>query len=264
MAKTYYNRFGGPISTGLAGEESPSITAFKRAADAINLAINNQLYYKDSTVTLDQVGDPPIVSDMNADAYNLVLANKKFIAKQAYETMKESYPSYTPQADNTEQDCLDDVYNVLEEVMYDVKFGGNAKTYDSAEIYVTNVMPYFGLSKQRKNFTPTSVSYDPATGLSVFTIPGHDMTTGGYIRVDTGSVIFTCAMDNNQTQHASQSSDDPYAGQLMEITTVDSSTVTVNVGASSANQSFNPTNAVYNSTTGDMEITIGKDRKSVV
>ena len=263
MAKTYFDRLGAPISDGLAGEESPSITAFKRAADAINLAINNQLYYKDSTVTLDQVGDPPIVSDMNADAYNLVLANKKFIAKQAYETMKESYPSYTPQADNTEQDCLDDVYNVLEEVMYDVKFGGNAKTYDSAEIYVTNVMPYFGLSKQRKNFTPTSVSYDPATGLSVFTIPGHDMTTGGYIRVDTGSVIFTCAMDNNQTQHASPSSDDPYAGQWMEITTVDSSTVTVNVGASSANQSFNPTNAVYNSTTGDMEITIGNHSLSV-
>ena len=262
-AKTYFNRSGGPISTGLSGEESPSITAFKRAADAINLAINNQLYFKDATVTLDQVGDPPIVSDMNADAHDLVMANKKFIAKQAYETMKESYPSYTPQATNTEQDCLDDVYNILEEVMYDVKFGGNAKTYDSAEIYVTNVMPYFGLSKQRKNFTPTSVSYDPATGLSVFTIPGHDMTQGGYIRVDTGSVIFTCSMDGNQTQHASPSSDDPYAGQWMEITAADASTVTVNVGASSPNVSFNPSNVVYNSTTGDMEITIGAHTLSV-
>ena len=263
MAKTYFNRFGAPITNGLAGEESPAITSFKRAADAINLAINNQLYYKDNTITLDQVGDPPIVSDMNADAHDLVLANKKFIAKQAYETMLEAYPSYVPQATNTEQDCLDDVYNVLEEIMYDVKFGGNAKTYDSAEIYVTNVMPYFGLSKVRKQFTPTNVSYDPATGVSVFTIPGHDMQQGQYIRVDIGSVIFTCTMDGNQTQHASPSPDDPYAGQWMQIIAADSSTVTVNVGASSANQSFNPTNAVYDSVTGDMEITIGAHSLSV-
>ena len=262
-ARAYFNRFGLPIANGLTGEEAPSITAFKRAADAINLAINNQLYYWDQTITLDVDGDPPIVSDMNADAYNLVLKNKEYLAEEAYLRMQAAYPSYVPQSTNTKQDCLDDVYNVLEEIMYDVKFGGNAKTYDAAEIYVTNVMPYFGLSKQRKDFTPTNVSYDPATGLSVFTIPGHDMTAGGYIKVDTGSVIFTCDMDGNQTQHASPSADDPYAGQWMQITAADASTITVNVGASGPNQSFNPTNAVYDSTTGDMEITIGAHTLSV-
>ena len=49
------------------------------------------------------------------------------------------YPNYTPGTGNTKQDCLDDVMDVLEEVMWDVKFGGNSKTYDSAKIYVTNV-----------------------------------------------------------------------------------------------------------------------------
>ena len=52
--------------------------------------------------------------------------------------MKAAYPSYTPSAGNTEQDCLDDIYDVLREVMWDVKFGGNYKTYSVAKGYITN------------------------------------------------------------------------------------------------------------------------------
>ena len=46
--------------------------------------------------------------------------------------------SYTPSAGNTAQDCLDDIYDVLREVMWDVKFGGNYKTYSVAKGYITN------------------------------------------------------------------------------------------------------------------------------
>ena len=104
----------------------------------MNRAANNQYYDRDLTITLDQVGDPAVVSDIHADAYNLVLDNKEFIAKEAYERMKAAYPAYTPQSGNTEQDCLDDVYDVLEEVMWDVKYGGNSKSYDAANVYITN------------------------------------------------------------------------------------------------------------------------------
>ena len=138
--KEYFDVLGNLIVNGVFGEQSESITAFKRVADAINLAINNQLHEKDLTITLDASGDPPIVSDIHADAYNLVLANKEFIAKEAYERMKVVYPAYAPQPTNTEQDCLDDVYDVLEAVMWDVKFGGNHKTYDAANVYVTNTL----------------------------------------------------------------------------------------------------------------------------
>ena len=37
-----------------------------------------------------------------------------------------------------EQDCLDDIYDVLREVMWDGKFGGNYKTYSVAKGYITN------------------------------------------------------------------------------------------------------------------------------
>ena len=136
--KEYFNG-NSLIANGVDNEIAPSITAFKRAADLMNRAVNNQYYDRDLGLTLDQTGDPAFVADIHADAYNLVLDNKEFIAAEAYERMLAAYPSYQPSAGNTKQDCLDDVYDVLEEVMWDVKFGGNSKTYDAAEIYVTNI-----------------------------------------------------------------------------------------------------------------------------
>ena len=126
------------LGNGVQGEVDPVITAFKRAAALMNRSLNNLYYVKDQTITLDKVGDPAIVSNMHADAHDLILANKEFIAREAYERMKVAYPAYTPSAGNTMQDCLDDVYDILREVTWDVKFGGNAKTYDVAEGYITN------------------------------------------------------------------------------------------------------------------------------
>ena len=84
--------------------------------DQINLAINNQLAQKDTSITTDTTGEPPIVSDANADVSVLLLANSKFIAKEAYEQMKVVHPSYTPATGYTEQDCLDDVYDVVRDL----------------------------------------------------------------------------------------------------------------------------------------------------
>ena len=47
----------------------------------------------------------------------MVMSNLDFIAEEAYLRMLAAYPSYTPQADNTAQDCKDDVVSVLKEVM---------------------------------------------------------------------------------------------------------------------------------------------------
>jgi hypothetical protein len=229
-ARAYFMRDGAPRPDGLVGEQSQSITAFKRVADAVNRAINNQLHYKDNTITLDNYGDPVVLGDIYADGYNQLIANKEFIAEEAYQRMLAAFPSYEPQPTNTKQDCLDDVYNVLDQVAWNLKFGGNSKTYDAAEVYVTNI--FAGLNPER--FTPTDVSYDPATGVSVFNIPGHGMTTGDYIKIADNSITFTCELDNNATQHTyPRPGSDPYAGQWIEITAHTLNTITVNVGVSS-------------------------------
>ena len=63
----------------------------------MNRAVNNQYYYRDLTITLDAVGDPPVFSDIHSNASISILDNKKFIAAEAYERMLAAYPAYTPQ-----------------------------------------------------------------------------------------------------------------------------------------------------------------------
>jgi hypothetical protein len=136
--KEYFTNATTLLTNGVAGETGPSITAFRRAQDLMNRAVNNQYYNRDLTITLDNTDEPAVFSDIHSNVFLSIMDNKKFIAKEAYQRMKLAYPSYAPQPGNTEQDCLDDVYDVLEQIAYDVKFGGNSKTYDAANVYVTN------------------------------------------------------------------------------------------------------------------------------
>ena len=52
--------------------------------------------------------------------------------------MKVVHPSYTPATGYTEQDCLDDVYDVVRDLAYNMKYGGNHKIYDIGNGFVTN------------------------------------------------------------------------------------------------------------------------------
>ena len=105
--------------------------------------------------------------------------------------------------------------------------------------------------------TPTDATYDPATGDFVMTFASaHGVTTNESIRLEIESFVFTCSMDNNRTEHYLPESDQPAATQLLPITAVTTNTITVNVGASGANQTFDPTNATYDPATGDFVITM--------
>ena len=223
-----YFEGSGLLSNGVAGEVPQTIVALLKVQDQMNLAVNNQLANTDNTITLDTTGDPAIVSDSAADAFNLIKDNKKFIAKEAYERMKVAYPSYTPQTGNTEQDCLDDVYDVLDEINYNIKFGGNHKTYDAANIYVTNI--YEG--DDPLTFTPTGATYAPSTGVAVLTIPNHGMTQGQYVKLAQESMTFTCATDGHTTQHSYPRVTDGNFNQFMQISAATTNTITINVGVS--------------------------------
>ena len=48
------------IANGVDNEVAPSVTAFKRAEDLMQRALNNQYYDRDLNITLDTIGDPPI------------------------------------------------------------------------------------------------------------------------------------------------------------------------------------------------------------
>ena len=112
-------------------------------------------------------------------------------------------------------------------------------------------------------YTPTDVTYDPATGISTLTIGQHNLIAGLPIIIQDNSLTFTCDMDGNQTQKsyprpaANGKAADYASGRSISIASTTDTTITVNVGVSSDNQLFTPTDASYDPATGDLELTIG-------
>jgi hypothetical protein len=116
-----------------------------------------------------------------------------------------------------------------------------------------------GASGPNVEFTPTSASYNPATGNFVVTVGTHNLSVGEGIVLSTGSFAFTCDMDNNQsTKSYPRFGIDPYSVRSIPLTAVTDTTLTFNVGVSAANKYFTPTSASYNALTGDMVVTVGQ------
>jgi hypothetical protein len=116
-----------------------------------------------------------------------------------------------------------------------------------------------GKSGPNLQFTPTNATYNPANGNFVITIGSHDLSVGEGIVITTGSIAFTCDMDDNQSiKSYPRLGIDPYAVRSIPITSITPTTITVNVGASGPNKYFTPTSASYNALTGDMIVTVGQ------
>ena len=80
------------------------------------------------------------------------------------------------------------------------------------------------------HYTPTTATYNPVTGISVITIPGHDLTTNDYIEFAPYSFTFTCAQDGDATEHSYPRKGDGNYRVPMAITNVAGDDITVNVG----------------------------------
>ena len=106
-------------------------------------------------------------------------------------------------------------------------------------------------------FTPTNVTYDPATGDTVFTVNNHGLSVGDGVRIADQSIVFTCTMDGNKTEHALPDTDQYASGKAIPISAVTTNTFTLNVGASGPDVQFTPSGATYNPATGSLELTIG-------
>ena len=95
----------------------------------------------------------------------------------------------------------------------------------------TDAHTWVGLSTYQ--YQPTGIAYTPATGEMVLTKTSHGLIKGDRIRFATNSLTFTCALDNNQTQHTYPRVGDPSEGAWHTIDAVTNDTFTVFVGVSS-------------------------------
>ena len=77
--------------------------------------------------------------------------------------------------------------------------------------------------------TVTNASYNPTTGVLTLTVPSHGFSNGDKIRLVDGSLTFTCAYNDNKTQHEYPRATDPVSGEWLTISNKTTNTFRVNV-----------------------------------
>jgi hypothetical protein len=87
-------------------------------------------------VTVGGQAEPTPISGRNADASRLILSNKTLIAEESVGRMLNQFPGFS--VPNGNQNCIDDIVDVLEAISYNLQYGGNNQVYDAAKIYIDN------------------------------------------------------------------------------------------------------------------------------
>ena len=99
----------------------------------------NDLRYGSNSFTWDvadqYIGGVGVIQNKFADGKFLILKNKQLIAEEALGMMKANNPAFSVHNGN-DQDCYDDIIDVLEAICYNMTYGGNSEVYDAAEYYV--------------------------------------------------------------------------------------------------------------------------------
>ena len=108
-----------------------------------------------------------------------------------------------------------------------------------------------------QTFTPTDVTYNPLTGIAVFTVNNHGLSNGDGVRIADDSIVFTCGMDGNKTEHTAPQSHHFAYGKTLPIFGVTTNTFSIDVGESGPDQQFTPSAATYSPATGELILDIG-------
>ena len=153
---------------------------------------------------------------------------------------------------------------------------GTAHTFVSATANSVKASDYIS------SFTPSTATYDPATGVFEATIGNHSFEVGDYVELKPESIVFTCAQDSNTVEHAYPATHHPAYKTPVKLTGVTATTITMNVGVGSGGahtfvradvgaiegdpiiwtdpskylKYYTPTTATYNPGTGESVVTI--------
>jgi len=132
-----------PISNGLVGEEAQSNTAFNKARDVMKLAITNQLFTKDLTITADPSPSSGSPSNVNPDSCANVksaidtlallvtsVVTAGSLTGMPVETASTNVPS-------GEAKCKRDIGIIVDSVAQDLFWGGNEFTVSAVKEYFT-------------------------------------------------------------------------------------------------------------------------------
>lgn len=141
---TYYSLSNGNYQlgdtiTGLNSGASANVIGINYALKTLFLGSVTGTFQIGETITADKSvmnDDTDLVSGRYADASDLILANKLLIAEEAVDRMLGAFPGFSVPGGN--QNCVDDIVDVLGELCFNLKYGGNHRIYDAGLLYINN------------------------------------------------------------------------------------------------------------------------------
>ena len=68
-----------------------------------------------------------------------------------------------------------------------------------------------------KTYSPSTVAYNPTTGVMTITSAAHGLDNGDFVKIADNSLTFTCALDGNSTSHSYPRPTDPLSGKFFPI-----------------------------------------------
>ena len=85
-------------------------------------------------------------------------------------------------------------------------------------------------AKYISTHTPYNATYDASTGEFVAFIGSHAFEAGDMVMIKPNSVVFTCTLDGNVTEHAAPAAHHPAYRTPVELTAVTADSITMNIG----------------------------------
>jgi hypothetical protein len=149
------------FSTGYV--KQATLVGFSSVASLARYVINN--------VRIPKSYQVPPVSGKNADASRLILANKTLIAEVAVGRMLAAFSGFSVPGGN--QNCIDDIVDVIEAICYNLELGGNDQVYDAAKIYIDNAY----LAGEE---TESIYAFNEARNMAIQAMRNQTITLGGY------------------------------------------------------------------------------------
>ena len=95
----------------------------------------------------------------------------------------------------------------------------------------SNVTEHTYPTTQFINYTPTAATYVPETGEFSVTIGTNALKAGDLVEFKPSSLVFTCTLDGNITNHPAPESHHPFYKKQIVIDSVDGTTINMNVGS---------------------------------
>ena len=168
----------------IENQSEETLYTFKLARDMTILTMQNRLGfipYEDATAS--ELGVPIPRDDYYAnasddtyyDAANEIENNLAFIASTAVGRTYENYPSLV--IPNGPSECIDDIKDVLQEMIFNLKHGGNNRVWYATEFYITNANAIQHVTSQAAE---TKYAYEQARDIAIQVLRHETVTANVY------------------------------------------------------------------------------------